>query len=229
MPQIIRGASLVPAGFFVDRVTRTQNGVEIAVHSSKKAGICPSCGGISRRVHSHYRRRVNDLPLSGQRVQIIVSARRFRCDAVRCGTQIFAERFASDVLPRSARRTGRLEGIVHHLGLALGGRPAASFARRLMMPVSNDALLRVVRRRARTPSTPLRVIGIDDWAWRRNHRYGTLVCDLEVRQVVTLLPDREPATAQAWLCDHPATAAAPTAWRRRRPCPMRCRWPTAGT
>jgi transposase len=156
MPQIIRGASLVPAGFFVDRVTRTQNGVEIAVHSSKKAGICPSCGGISRRVHSHYRRRVNDLPLSGQRVQIIVSARRFRCDAVRCGTQIFAERFASDVLPRSARRTGRLEGIVHHLGLALGGRPAASFARRLMMPVSNDALLRVVRRRARTPSTPLR-------------------------------------------------------------------------
>jgi hypothetical protein len=39
---------------------------------------------------------------------------------------------------------GGWDCIVHHLGLALGGRPAASFARRLMLPVSNDTLLRVV-------------------------------------------------------------------------------------
>ena len=54
----------------------------------------------------------------------MVIARRFRCDAVLCGRQIFVERFASDVLAPSARRTGRLDCIVHHLGLALGGRPA---------------------------------------------------------------------------------------------------------
>ena len=87
--------------------------------------------------------------------------------------------------------------------LALGGRPAANFARRMMLPVSNDTLLRVVRRRASLPSEPLAVIGIDDWAWRRNHRYGTIVCDLERRRTVTLLPDREQATAQAWLAGHP--------------------------
>ena len=100
------------------------------------------------------------------------------------------------------RVDGRLDYIVHHLGLALGGRPAASFARRLMLPVSNDTLLRVVRRRARVPTEPLNVIGIDDWAWRRNHRYGTIVCDLERLRPVTLLPDREPATAAAWLERH---------------------------
>ena len=132
----------------------------------------------------------------------MVVARRFRCDAVLCGRQIFVERFASDVLAPSARRTGRLDCIVHHLGLALGGRPAASFARRLMLPVSNDTLLRVVRRRAQVPTEPLNVIGIDDWAWRRNHRYGTIICDLERRRPVTLLPDREPATAMAWLERH---------------------------
>ena len=102
-----------------------------------------------------------------------------------------------------SRRTSRLECIVHHLGLALGGRPAASFARRLMVPVSNDTLLRVVRRRAGTPSEPLSVVGIDDWAFRRNHRYGSIVCDLERRRIVTLLPDREIATVEAWLADHP--------------------------
>jgi len=77
-----------------------------------------------------------------------------------CPRQIFAERFEETVLPVRSRRTGRLEALVH-LGLALGGRPAAAFARRLMLPVSNDTLLRVVRRRARADAGPLSVIGID--------------------------------------------------------------------
>ena len=72
-----------------------------------------------------------------------------------------------------------------------------------MLPVSKDTLLRVVRRRSVEPSEPLRVVGIDDWAIRRNHRYGTIVCDLERRQVVALLPDREQATTRAWLAVRP--------------------------
>jgi transposase len=145
---------------------------------------------------------VTDLPLSGRIVQLLVIARRFRCDAVLCGRQIFTERFAEGVLAPSARRTTRLDSIVHHLGLALGGRPAAGFAKRMMLPVSKDTLLRLVRRRSRPPADPLKV-SIDDWAWRRNHRYASIVCNLERRRVVTLLPDREPATAQAWLAAHP--------------------------
>jgi len=70
-----------------------------------------------------------------------------------------------------------------------------------MIPVSNDTLLRVVRRHGKPPMTPPNVIGIDDWAWRCNFRYGTLVCDLERRRTIALLPDREPATAQAWLAE----------------------------
>ena len=75
-----------------------------------------------------------------------------------------------------------------------------------MLPVSKDTLLRIVRRQARLPSEPLSVIGIDDWAWRRNHRYGSIVCDLERRRIASLLPDREQATAQAWLANHPEIA-----------------------
>jgi transposase len=47
------------------------------------------------------------------------------------------------------------------------------------------------------------VIGIDDWAWRRNQRYGTLISDLERRRTIALLPDGEPATAEAWLSGQP--------------------------
>src|SRR5262249_7275367 len=67
----------------------------------------------------------------------------------------------------------------------------------------NDTLLRIVRRRGATQTAPPTVIGIDDWAWKRNYRYGTLLCDLERHKTIALLPDREPATAQAWLAQQP--------------------------
>ena len=107
-----------------------------------------------------------------------------------CRRRIFCEPFDRGVLARYAQRTARLETIVHHLGLALGGRPGAVFSKRLMMSVSKDTLLRVVRRRVAQQSGELTVIGIDDFAFRRGQTYGTIVCDLERRKPVTLLPDR---------------------------------------
>lgn len=139
------------------------------------------------------------LPVAGRRVVIAVRVRRFRCVGTDCRTRIFAERLGSDLAVAYARRTARLDSIVHHLGLARGGRSAASFARRLVVPASRDTMLRTVRRRALRPVEPPSVIGIDDWALRRGQRYGTLVCDLERRRVVALLPDRESGTVVAWL------------------------------
>jgi transposase len=203
MQRALRRSSLVPSGFVVESAFCDVDKTVITVRPVRNFSVCPSCGTVSRRVHSRYQRRVTDLPISGRAAQLIVIARRFRCDAVLCGRQIFTERFIEGALAPSARRTARLDCIVHHLGLALGGRPAANFARRLMLPVSKDTLLRVVRRRTHLPSNPPRVVGIDDWAWRRNQRYASIVCDLERRRVVRLLPDREPATAQAWFTGHP--------------------------
>ena len=206
MQQALQRSSLVPRGFVVKSACYEGDKAVITVRASGSFGLCPSCGTVSRRIHSRYRRRVTDLPLSGRIVELSVIARRFRCDAVLCGRHIFTERFSDGILAPSARRTARLDSIVHHLGLALGGRPAAGFAKRLMLPVSKDTLLRVVRRRHRPPADPLKVVGIDDWAWRRNHRYASIICNLERRRVVTLLPDREPATARAWLAAHPTIA-----------------------
>jgi transposase len=160
-------------------------------------------GRQSEQVHSRYERRLLDLPSHGRAVQMRVAARRFRCAEPSCPRRIFAEPLGDAVASRSARRTSRLEAIVHHLGVALGGRPAAALAQRLMLPVSKDTLLRFVRRLATRDGSISCVIGIDDWAWKRGQRYGSIICDLEQRRIIDLLPDREPATVEAWLSRHP--------------------------
>ena len=115
---------------------------------------------ISKRVHSEYRRQLADLPAASIRVALILRTRRFFCYTKACARRIFAERFEA-VEPR-ARRTSRLDDVVHCLAIALGGRPAASLSRRLNVDVSNDTLLRMVRRRGPRPFPPPAIIGIDD-------------------------------------------------------------------
>lgn len=89
---------------------------------------------------------------------------------------------------------------------------------------ADAARLRVVRRRSRAPSDPLKVVGIDDWAWRRNHRYASIICNLERCQIVTLLPDlrKRPPKPGSPLIQRselsPVIGAEDMAKRRPRPC-----------
>jgi transposase len=204
MSQGFKRAELAPEGFVVDQVEVEGARVGLRLRSRLPFGICPGCGRQSRRVQSRYLRRPADLPIGGRRVELTVVVRRFWCDAVLCGRRIFSEQFGPNILARYGRRTERLKTIVHHLGLALGGRPAAAFALRLMVPVSNDTLLRVVRRRKRARNDKLSVIGIDDFAFHRGQTYGTIVCDLERRRPITLLPDRALETSRSWLAERPS-------------------------
>lgn len=194
---------LVPSGLIVERVEVGAVAITLTVRRVSLESACPFCGRISRRIHSRYWRSLADLPSHGQLVRLRLAVHRFRCIDQYCRRRIFAERLGGTIAPASARRTTRLECIIHHLGLALGGRAGASLARRLVLPVSKDTLLRAIRRHYRPPSDAPGVVGIDDWAWKRGHRYGTIICDLERRRIIDLLPDRESATVEAWLMAHP--------------------------
>ena len=199
-----KGITLAPCGLIIERIEPAADVLVIMARPAAESAACPTCGHRSDSIQSRYQRTLSDLPSQAKPVRIKVLARRFRCLEADCHQRVFVERLDAAVARPFSRRTSRLEGLVHHPGLALGGRPGQSVARRLLLPVSKDTLLRVVRRRAEHPTTEPRVIGIDDWAWKRGHRYGTIICDLERRCVIDLLADREAGTVTAWLARHPS-------------------------
>ncbi len=89
------------------------------------------------------------------------------------------------------------------LGLALGGEAGARLSNQLGVSISPDSLLRLVREVEPPVQPPVKIIGIDNWAYKRRLRYGTLICDLETRRPVDLLPDRSVQTVCTWLEQHP--------------------------
>jgi transposase len=148
---------------------------------------------------------VADLPCQGRPLALRLVVRRFRCSQTDCPQSIFCERLPG-LLDPHARSTSRLTAAHRAIGFALGGEAGHRLAEHLAMPTSADTLLRRVKDSPDEPAPPPRYIGIDDWAFRKGQRYGTVVVDLERGRVIDLLPDREAATIEKWLREHPGVA-----------------------
>ena len=96
--QSLHASKLLPPGFFAVDTSSDRDGAAITIRAIGAVSACPSCGKLSDRIHSRYFRRLADLPIAGQRVVLMLRARRFRCDAVLCARRIFTERFDCNVL-----------------------------------------------------------------------------------------------------------------------------------
>jgi transposase len=163
-------------GLYIERVTASAHELRVQVISSSPQACCPMCGAQAWRIHSRYTRRVTDLPCVGQHVTLLLTVRKFFCPNSACPRKIFAEQFPK-LVPSYARLTTRLREALVALGLATCGEVASRLAPRLGMQVAPTTLLRRVRAVSIAQAGKIRVLGVDDFAWKKGQTYGTLLVE----------------------------------------------------
>ncbi|WP_455755188.1 transposase [Streptomyces microflavus] len=176
--------------------------IRVAARSRDVPSPCPVCGVLTGKVHGYHGRTMADVPVDGRKVVVHVQVRRLVCPVLECRRQTFREQ-APGLMERLQRRTNRLTSQVSAVVKELCGRAAARLSRSLAVPMSFATALRLLRRIpipvVRTP----RVVGVDDFALRRRHRYATIIIDAETGERIDVLPGREAAGLEAWLLEHP--------------------------
>lgn len=191
-----------PVALRLEKIISSADLITVVVKTSLPHAACPQCQQLSTKLHSRYTRNLADLPWQGIAVRLLLHLRKFFCTNDACHRRIFCERLP-DVVAPYARRTLRLNQALTFIGLALGGRAGARLSIRLAVRAGADTLLRRVRQMAVPKPTTVTVLGVDDWAFKRGHQYGTILIDLERSCVIDLLADREVGTLEKWLKGHP--------------------------
>ena len=186
----------------VETLLMEERGISLVLSVTAPRAICPACLHPACRVHGRYLRTLADLPWATTPVELLLWMRRFCCDTATCERQTFTERLPI-VAPPYARTTARLSLSQTSTGLALGGSAGARHLARQGLPGSRSTLLRRVRVLSDPQAPEPHVVGVDDWAWRKGHHYGSIVVDLERGCPIDVLENRKVDTVAAWFKAHP--------------------------
>lgn len=191
-----------PPTFEITKITEDEEIQRFRLLSKTESSPCPCCGVESYRRHSYQEREAQDLPVFNKNVILQVVQLKYFCDNPECETEIFTER--SDFLQHYCRFTTRCYQYLLKIATHMSCEAAVKLLAYQGIKVSGDTLLNMLKDAGEKYETKAgKIIGIDDWAYRRGERYGTLICDMETHKVIDVLEGRDSETLEKWLQGHP--------------------------
>ena len=187
----------------IQSVQQESQQITIRLVSTRESDRCPTCQTQTLAGHGWFTRRIHSLPCSGRAVVLLVQAHRFRCPNAACPCKTFREDLSA-LAARYQRRTQAAAQLLCSVAAVAGGQAGARLAAQMQLPTSRSTLVRSLIRRATCPVDVPRVVGVDDFAWTKRRRYGTILVDLETHRLLALLADCEVETVAAWFRQHPS-------------------------
>ena len=191
-----------PSTLGLDSIEVHDQTIIVHLHATAPTAACPHCGTAGSRVHSRYERTIADVAFGRRCLVLKLLVRKWICPEAACSQRIFAERFP-ELVQRYARMTDRLIEALQSVGVTANGADAAQIVSSLGMPTTAKTVIRRVLQLALSQDDPVRIAGIDEWAWKKGSHYGTIMVDLEQRRIAALLPERSVETSTAWFKKHP--------------------------
>ncbi|MEU9126322.1 hypothetical protein AB0C96_42095 [Streptomyces sp. NPDC048506] len=141
--------------------------------SAARPGRFPDCRKQARRVHSTYQRALDERMLGSRRVVIRLRVRRYFCDRKSCSRKTFVEQLPG-LSERHRRSSTGLTGWLWSIAIEVGGCPAARLCCRLRLAAGRTRLLRLLTAPT-VPARASRVLGVDEFAFRKGCTYGTVL------------------------------------------------------
>lgn len=182
------------------KVEQTEGTIQIYLKSKTKSCVCPKCGQATEQYHGTYVRHVQDLPVLGKNVQLHIRAHEYKCTNTECNTSTIVENF-NGFLNYYSRMTERCADFICSLASETSCEGCSRICKELGIKISGDTVIRLLLKRYQAIENDFMgdKIGIDDFAYKKRHTYGTIIVDEETHNPITLLDGRDGISLRKWL------------------------------
>lgn len=186
--------------FLITDVKQQNDKILIRMKSISNSCKSPKCNCITEKYHGTYKRKAQDLPILGKSVQLEICAHEYECVNADCEVTSVAETF-NGFLNTYSRMTERCADFISTLALETSCEGCARICRTLGIKTSGDTVIRLLLKRYESLPRPEMgdVIGVDDFAYKKRHTYGTIIVNEKTHEPITLLDGRNGDTLREWL------------------------------
>jgi transposase len=189
-----------PADLVIESVTYDTSSINIKMRSKSQNCSCPKCNTESAVYHATHHRHVQDLPILGKMVWLDIVVREYDCCNQDCDVSSFTETI-NDFLNNYSQMTERLVDMMTALAIETSCEGCARILKQMNVKTSGDTVIRTLIKRYENQPVQAcgTTVGIDDFAFKKRHTYGTVVVDEETHKTVAVLEGRDGASLREWL------------------------------